>query len=73
VLSGKISYELTKAVLARAQHEGVHENLRSLNRAQTRARELHDATLVPQPVAAPAPVPTPQVLRLRAVEVAKMV
>jgi len=70
---GEIFYELAKAVLARTEVQDVHETLRSLSQAQTRAQELCDTTLVPPPVALPTPVRTPTPPRVRAVYVTKLV
>ena len=55
---GEIFYELAKAVLDRAQISDVHETLRTLSQAQTRAQELCDTTLAAKPIVVPAPLPT---------------
>jgi superfamily II DNA or RNA helicase len=66
---GEIFYELAKAVLDRTQISDVHETLRTLSQAQTRAQELCDTTLAPKPVPVAAPTPTPKAPRRRTIAV----
>ncbi len=66
---GEIFYELAKAVLDRTQMADVHETLRTLSQAQTRAQELCDTTIMAQPVAPIAPTPEPQAPRRRTIAV----
>jgi len=60
---GEIFYALAKAVLDRAQMSDIHETLRTLSQAQTRAQDLCDTTIMAQPVAPIAPTPEPQAPR----------
>lgn len=66
---GEIFYELAKAVLDRTQISDVHETLRTLSQAQTRAQELCDNILAAKPVVVPTPTPVRTAPRRRTIAV----